>query len=260
MTEKNAVAKIETGNLADAASMPHNRYHRAAKSSAAMAIVYAAMAGRELIEWKKKAGHGRWLTWVENNCEFCDRTAERYIALYEGIKDKLANSAHVRNLMNSTRVSDLNKLLERPPSELLPEETEILLKELRQATDGNSLRQLYFDLGIVSPPKEKGGANQLHQFLREHYPDHPEYLKMSLRDLPKEIQKAWNDDFKKSGIPVSEEFNRVSYQGLWRHLMMMLRDNALKKKTYSYLDRRELEEVHGTLIDVKKEIMEALKK
>jgi hypothetical protein len=224
-----------------------------------MAIVYAAMAGRELLECRKGIKHGDWLKWVEQHCEFSVDTADRYLGLYTQLKSKLSNSARVRNLIDDKSMSaeSLVKLLDRPPSELMPGETETLLTDIRQATQGQTLRQLYFDFGLATAPKPTGGANHLHAFLSKHFPDHPEYLKMALRELPKEVQKAWQKHIV-AEMP-SESVKREAAQAAWRMIVRELRQEGLDKKSYSYLTRAELEEVHGALLDVKKAISEALK-
>jgi hypothetical protein len=168
MTEKieNRQSQIE-----NASELPHNRYHRAAKSSAAMAIVYAAMAGRELTEVRKKIPHGEWEKWVEENCEFNTVTAWRYTELAARLSKQLQIFKHLKicsksidnkgdtQAKNEGRES-LCRLLDRPPSELLPEDTEKLLAELRKATKGETLHQLYWDFGLVSIDKRRGGARE----------------------------------------------------------------------------------------------------
>ena len=39
--------------------------------------------GRRLTECKKIVGHGNWLSWIEREFQWCDRTAERFIRIYE---------------------------------------------------------------------------------------------------------------------------------------------------------------------------------
>ncbi len=261
MKEKNGAVVLSDRVNDVAAGLPHNRYHRAARSSAAMAIVYAAMAGRELIEERKKIKHGRWLSWVEVNCEFSAETAWRYVELANKLKAKLLNLAHVQDLNESpesARARNLGLLLDRPPSQLLPAETETLLKDLREATKGQTLRQLYFDFGIATQPKALGGANHLRAFLREHFPDHPEYLDMPLRDLPKEVDKEWRKHLVDS-LPAARDLAE-RYREIWSRLIQELREHGLDKKTYAFLKRDEIEGIYGSLIDLKKEFAEVLKK
>lgn len=230
-----------------------------------MAIVYAAMAGRELSECAKKVKHGGWEKWVEKNCEFTRMTAWRYMELAEKLRDKLANVTHVLQTDGAfphARVRNLVELLDRPPSELLPAEMETLLTDLREATKGETLRQLYFDFGIASLPKPTGGANHLHSFLQKAYPDHPEYLKMTLRELPKAVKTAWEKhlaDEREKGDP-NHDTDKFLADQRWTRIIRELRDECLKEKSYALLTRAKMEELHGALIDCKREISEVLKK
>lgn len=243
----------------EAIDLPHNRYHRAARSSAAMSIVYAAMSGRELEERRKKIGHGGWDKWVEKNCEFNRITAWRYMTIAGQLKDKI----QMFNALNISEKADsqaaLIKLLDRPPSELLPAETEQLLKDIRQATEGQTLRQMYFDLGLASPPKPTGGANHLHSFLKKNYPGHPEYLKLTLRDLPKDVKAAWEKHLREAKDP-NDDTEVFLATDTWETLIRHLREECLDKKSYALLPRAMIEKINGVLIDCKREFTEVLKK
>ena len=255
MSEKNAVEVLpaeKSSNLPRVANLEKRKesiwkFHEYARQCGKLAVLYAARCGFELLAAKEELPHGSFEKF-KVALGFPKGTAYNYMCL----------AAEFEKRSNVQLVEHLKELPK--PTELINKQYVALVDSIQKLTSGKTLTQLYFDWGIKSTAQTLGGANQLHAFLGEHYPDHPEYLKMSLRDLPKDVRKAWDADFKKHGIPISEETNRVLYQGAWRHLMMTLRENALIKKSYSYLDRHELEEVHGTLIDVKKEIMEALKK
>jgi hypothetical protein len=252
----------QTTVSAEAAELAHNRYHRAARSSAAMAIVYAAMAGRELIEKRKGIKHGGWLKWVEKNCEFSDCTAWRYMSLAEQLKGKIVGvidkSCSVQDLIGRTKFEAIIQLLDRPPSELLPAETEKLLADIRAATEGQTLRQLYFDFGLATPPKPVGGANHLHAFLKEAYPNKPEYLEKPLDKLPKEVQAAWKKHLREKDP--NDDTEAFLANDTWKILIRHLREECLEKKTYALLPRAMIETIYGTFIDVKRELQEVLKK
>jgi hypothetical protein len=62
-----------------------------AEASWRNAVRYAIAAGEKLIEAKGLLKHGKWLPWLEENFEFTDRTAQRYMDVAR----------------NATRVSDL---------------------------------------------------------------------------------------------------------------------------------------------------------
>ena len=222
-------------------------FHEYARRCGKLAVLYAARCGFELLAAKTKLAHGKFNKFKEE-LGLPWATAYNYMCL----------AAEFEKRSNIQLVEYLKAL--KNPTQVFSEQYIALTESIQKFTDGKTLTQLYFDWGIKSTAQTLGGAHVLHAFLREHYPDHPEYLKMSLRDLPKDVQQAWEKLSGAGAVPTSEEANRRIYQYLWRNLVSSLRENGLTKKTYSYLMRDELEEVYGTLIDLKNEIMEALKK
>jgi hypothetical protein len=58
-----------------------NVEHRAYQTTQAAALGHAIDAGDALIKAKKLVGHGRWLRWVAEHCDFTDRTASNYMRL-----------------------------------------------------------------------------------------------------------------------------------------------------------------------------------
>lgn len=59
--------------------MPWNRLHREIQSLEIDAKNKAAQIGEMLIREKKEAGHGNWIKWVEDNCDFSYPTASEYM-------------------------------------------------------------------------------------------------------------------------------------------------------------------------------------
>jgi hypothetical protein len=51
--------------------------------AARMSLPKAIRAGEILLGFKKKAGHGNWLQWLEDNVPFSDRTARNYMRVFE---------------------------------------------------------------------------------------------------------------------------------------------------------------------------------
>lgn len=129
------------------------QYHHMAGNAAAQMAVAAAICGLELKAIKKELGHGKWDDWFEENLgeAISLRTAQRYMALADGIKDKA--------LKNDT-VSFL-PLLESAPSKLDDSQRARLAKSVAKVTDGATLAELYEVHGIVKKPQgsgAKGGA------------------------------------------------------------------------------------------------------
>jgi hypothetical protein len=57
--------------------------------------MHARAAGELLIQAKAKAGHGKWLPWLRDECEISVRTASLYMRLAKnrgGIDDQIGNA------------------------------------------------------------------------------------------------------------------------------------------------------------------------
>lgn len=63
--------------------MPWNRLHREIQSLEVDAKNKAAQIGEMLTREKKKAGHGNWIKWVEDNCDFTRQHADNYIKVFQ---------------------------------------------------------------------------------------------------------------------------------------------------------------------------------
>lgn len=61
-----------------------NEAHGLAIAKACEALEHARRAGELLLQAKGAIGHGGWLPWIEANCSFSARTAQRYMNLSEG--------------------------------------------------------------------------------------------------------------------------------------------------------------------------------
>ncbi|QOI45231.1 DUF3102 domain-containing protein (plasmid) [Leptospira interrogans serovar Canicola] len=106
------------------------------------AIRNAIKIGELLIEKKSMLGHGKFIPWIATNLPFSERTAQRYIKLFEN-----------RDLLNTTPVSDLKsayKLL----SSTDHEEKEINPKEISKV----DAKKLYkkFKAGEKIGSKDRG--------------------------------------------------------------------------------------------------------
>lgn len=246
------ISKVHCGALLqDIVSQLHAEFGAYGKLESEAAF-RALRIGILLLKAKENLKHGEFEPWLENNVtEVRRRQAFNFMRL-----------ARIFIEQKQIEPSKAYLLCEAKSEQVVTAEPKAkkLVQAVFEFIQDKSLNDLFKEHGIKDPPKPKGGANHLHQFLREHYPDHPEYLKMSMRQLPKEVEKAWRKHICETALKPTEQFNRITYQAVWRNLVRGLRENGLEKKSYSYLTRQELEEVHGALIDVKKEIQEALKK
>lgn len=143
----------------------HNQFHRCAQAAAAQATGYAILCGLELQRIRAEVAKpgkrsdlptalsGGWESWVEANCEFSIKTAQRYMAVAEGVKGRLAQEKVSKSILG---------LIDTAPSALADNDRASLLKSVSKITEGQTLQQLYLDFGICkADPRsnlKKGGA------------------------------------------------------------------------------------------------------
>lgn len=146
--------------------------HKAAEAHASSSVFCVAIAGAVMIQKKKAMGHGRgWSAWL-NNLVLPDgriisaSTAKRYMALARVMADRfkalpkrsrvtvLPEKAHKQGLSAKSGVELLASLDPAGANDL---RIEAVREAVRNITDEQSLRQLYFSWGIVKQPKKIGG-------------------------------------------------------------------------------------------------------
>lgn len=76
-----------------------NREHQACETTYQHALAHAFEAGRLLLEVKAELRHGEWLPWLQDNVEFSEKQAQRYM--------QLASHRAELEAANPTCVSDL---------------------------------------------------------------------------------------------------------------------------------------------------------
>lgn len=126
-----------------------NALHQLAQDSAAkakelgeQAANYAILLGIRLKELKAQTAHGQWETLFneksksESRFRFSSRTARKYIKTADGVLARKALAARDKKKIRKLATEDA-KLTEKDH------------KLLNKATDGQTLQQLYLDLGIV---------------------------------------------------------------------------------------------------------------
>lgn len=111
------------------------------------AVVTALLTGALLSHAKATIKHGNFRQWIKESLpEISYDTANRYRKLAEAVKEQKLRGA----------TFDLEQLLQLP--QLEAEERDAMLGKLAKATEGKSLKQLYFDFDIVKKPDSKGGS------------------------------------------------------------------------------------------------------
>jgi hypothetical protein len=197
------------------------KFHHSAQASAAQMAVAAAKCGLELKAIKRECGHGGWEPFFESHFAgegLSLRTAQRYIALADGLKSKA--------LKNDT-VSFL-PLLDTAPSALTQAQQKTLTKEVGKLTDGATLSDLYQDFGIVKKPQGSGAKGGAKAGSEEEAPpaDSAEVLL--------EGKKAQTEQ------------------------LIALLTEALTDRPFNATDKKTRKKLHGLLVDVQSAVKETL--
>ncbi len=198
-----------------------------------------------MIRARQLIGHGQYGHWLSKNLkEVRWRQAYRFRALAEAWIER-------------QQLQPCEALLLAEP-ETPPAERRRVEQMLFDFVGGRSQAELFRDCGIVvREPKPRGGANHMHAFLREAFPDHPEYLTMAAAQLPQEVRDAWNAHVREA---IKNDDTPQFLAGLaWQDLAQKLRYEGLEKKSWGLLPRRQMEEVYGLLIDLKRAMQPAMK-
>lgn len=135
----------------------HNHLHafsektiEGAKKLNSMSLVSTILCGIELLHIKdslKNGNHGSqkkvtWQSWVNENCEFSKRTADKYIKVI-----KLARLGELKDV-NPDLIPDI------APSLMSPDDLVEACNNLANALQGyGSRRQLYLDLEVIRTPQ-----------------------------------------------------------------------------------------------------------
>ena len=99
-----------------------------------LGLLHAINVGELLKETKPLIGHGDWLNWIKDNCNFSERTAQNYVRMADN-KTELLNTKRVSLLS----YRDAIKLLAEPIPEEEPKEYEPHLNESQRAVIDDSI-------------------------------------------------------------------------------------------------------------------------
>jgi len=179
-----------------------NEYHDAARLCYAQSAMYVILCGFELHAARATIGHGEWEKWVEYNCPFTARTAYNYLQAAERKAKDIPNLKHVSDFA-----------LGKSPMLLSAPEREQLVETIKAATDGETARQLYLDLGIIKPPRTSPANGGNH---------HKETLAERLAKASRQMEMLQGPD-------------------QWNLIVKYLREFALQKKRYVYVEPGILE-------------------
>jgi hypothetical protein len=85
--------------------------HSSVASALHQGFMHACSAGELLIQARAKAGHGKWLSWLQDECELSVRTASLYVRL---AKHRVAIEAQIGNAAADLTLRGAIKLLSSP--------------------------------------------------------------------------------------------------------------------------------------------------
>jgi len=115
-----------------------NHLHASFQRSANQVVIYAYLAGCELVALKESVKHGQWLAFRESYFpHIANRTAQRYMLFADQIRHALADLPTVGNV----------KLLEN--GELPAAEEAKLVAAFHDLAGGKTLTELYRDTGVI---------------------------------------------------------------------------------------------------------------
>jgi hypothetical protein len=168
------MSKLATTFDAAACAERITKYHHAARRTASQAVGYAILCGKEIAEAQDNIPHGGFVEWLTERTEVSQRTAYRYLDLFRGFRPKL------------TKFTSVAGLLELPVGEWSAAEAEKFEKAVAKASDGQTLTQLYMDLGVVKGQSKLRGGDTGVRGQRS---------KLSTEEQIKASQKLAREDF-----------------------------------------------------------------
>jgi|SRR6516165_3574606 hypothetical protein len=135
-----------------------NDEHKQVKECVIKGAQHAVKAGELLWEAKRKAGHGRWLEWIAENCEFSDRTAQLYMKLANALP-QVANPQSIADLSLTgaiKMIEDLKSPEENPIPKARSKKTDKLAEAIKNSP-----------LAILQRAWEELGENERSIFLKQ---------------------------------------------------------------------------------------------
>jgi Protein of unknown function (DUF3102) len=136
-----------------------NNEHRQVKECVIKGAQHAVKAGELLWQAKRKAGHGQWLEWIAENCEFSERTAQLYMKLADDLP-QMANPQCIADLSLSGAI----KMIEGLKS---PDENPIPKVRSSKRTDKLTEAIKNSPLAILERAWEQAGQNERSIFLKK---------------------------------------------------------------------------------------------
>jgi hypothetical protein len=198
-------------------------YARMAEGGTQLVIVAQIMCGFELIELQKRCGIKKgsrtdlpnhsvsWPELVKQQIGRSDDTARNWMNMAKAVAPRL------KKLDGPWEAP---ALLALPPSEWPEGAHEAISKTLKNVCDGDTQADWMAELGLIKKgdgrSKNPGGyrphLEYLVPWLRQEYPDNPEYQKMLFGDLPEDVQVR----FRKEGKRYMERLSTEAKEAIAR--------------------------------------------
>ncbi|MCZ6652965.1 MAG: DUF3102 domain-containing protein [Planctomycetota bacterium] len=125
MSDSIVKQEADLRQLAKRINEEHAECERALKDG----LQHAVEAGKLLIEAKKQCEHGKWLSWIKENCEFSPRTAQGYMRVFNRLLGD-GNAQRVAHLSYRQAMVELSSV--RPSREDDADDFDVLERVCRE--------------------------------------------------------------------------------------------------------------------------------
>lgn len=196
------------------------RWHKLAQTHSRLAIWAAACCGHELLGRKADIGHGGWMKFLKA-LPFSHDTARRYMDLAVAWKQRTGQSPTEIGASGTRLLEDgKNAAIDIPEDEVKE-----ITDHVNESVGETTLRQLYFDWGIVKAPPKPGGN------VRKDKPTAPTEAEIEL-----------------------------TYRTEWARILEDLTEHGRRQRTYVHLEDGELENHRAGLAYVVSELDDEIKR
>ena len=141
---------LATDDTSSASFQQFRKFHGSAKHHGEEMVIFAVLAGMELLELQKKLMEREpgfaWLVYLSNHEDDLGcgiRTAQKYMRLAEAVKSEILKGGH-----GSAVIS----LLDKAPSTMSDAQAEKLKAVMAKSINGESLSETYVKMGVISKP------------------------------------------------------------------------------------------------------------
>jgi hypothetical protein len=199
------------------------RWHEMAIQHSRLAIWFAAVCGQELINQKKKIGHGGWMKYLKV-LPFSDDTARRYMETAVEWQKRIGQISEVCGISNPKLLGEtIGSTIE-----LSSDQYKEIAEATSKAVGDTTLRQLWFAWGICKDYSRPGG----------------------------DVRK---DKGAKMKAPTEEEIQQT-YRVEWTRILEDITEHGRRQRTYVHLEDGELENHRAGLAYVVSELDDEIKR